>query len=172
MTTTTPLTSKDLLTARLSHVRGWLDTVLRRLMPEMLEWSPAPGMRTLAGQLVEIIAVEVPLVPYLREGYLLTEAEIEAIVGDAQNLDNLLHVLTTVRQGTLDYLNSLTEEELSAIVPSGNAWFGTLWLPAMPRAQHFLNIAEHEYYHVGQLISYLWCKGEEWEPSWFQETAS
>ena len=34
MTTTTPLTQKDLLTARLSHVRRWLDTVLRRLTPE------------------------------------------------------------------------------------------------------------------------------------------
>ena len=172
MTTTTPLTPKDLITARLSNVRRWLDTVLRRLTPELLEWSPAPGMRTIAGQLVEIIAVEAPLVPYLKTGHLLTEAEIEAIVGDAQNLNNLLHVLTEVRQRTLDYLNSLTEEELSEIVPSGDAWFGTLWLPAMPRAEHFLNIAEHEYYHVGQLITYLWCKGEEWEPSWFQPTAS
>ena len=172
MTATTPLTPKDLLKARLSNVRGWLETVLRRLTPELLEWSPAPGMRTIAGQLVEIIAVEAPLVPYLKVGYQLTEAEVEAIVGDAQDLTKLLLVLTQVRQGTLDYLNSLTEEELSEIVPSGNPWFGTLWLPAMPRSEHFLNIAEHEYYHVGQLISYLWYKGEEWEPSWFQQTAS
>lgn len=50
-----------------------------------MEWSPSPGMRTIAGQLVEIIAVEAPLVPYLKAGYLLTEAEVDAIVGDSQN---------------------------------------------------------------------------------------
>ncbi len=172
MTTTTPLTPTDLITARLSNVRGWLDTVLRRLTPESLEWSPAPGMRTVAGQLVEIIAIEAPLVPYLKTGHVLTEAEVEAIVGDAHNLNHLLQVLIAVRHNTLDYLKSLTQEELFEVVPSGEAWFGTLWLPAMPRAEHFLNIAEHEYYHVGQLISYLWYKGEEWEPSWFQPTAS
>ena len=172
MTTTTPLTPKDLLTARLSNVRRWLGTVLRRLTPEHLEWSPSPGMRTIAGQLVEIIEVEVPLVPYLKTGYYLTEAEVAAIVGDAHDLNHLLRVLTEVRQNTLDYLNSLTQEELSESVPSGDAWFGTLWLPAMPRAEHFLNMAEHEYYHVGQLITYLWCRGEEWEPGWFQQNAS
>ena len=129
-------------------------------------------MRTIAGQLVEIISVEAPLVPYLKTGYLLTEAEVDGIVGNSHNLNHLLHALTEVRQSTLDYLNSLSDPELSEIVPSGDPWFGTLWLPAMPRAEHFLNIAEHEYYHVGQLISYLWCKGEEWEASWFQHTAS
>jgi hypothetical protein len=151
----TLLTPKDLIIARLSNVRRWLDTVLRRLKPDLLEWSPVPGMRTIAGQLVEIIAVEASLVPYLKTGYHLTEAEVDAIVGDIQKLDNLLHVLTEVWQGTLNYINSVTNEELVQIVSSGNAWFGTLWFPAMPRSEHFLNIAEHEYYHVGQLISYL-----------------
>jgi len=28
-----------------------------------------------------------------------------------------------------------------------------LWLPAMPRAEHLLKIAEHEFYHVGNSSS-------------------
>ena len=126
-----------------------------------MDWAPAEGLRTVAGQLVEIIAVEVPLVPRLKQGKILTDPEIDAIIGDQHSLENLLRGLVDVRQNTIEYLDSLTDEELSEEVPSGQAWFGTLWLPAMPRAEHFLNIAEHEFYHVGQLISYLWCRGDD-----------
>lgn len=118
-------------------------------------------MRTAAGQLVEIISVEVPLVPRLKEGRQPSDAEVDAVIGDQHSLENLLGRLVEVRQTTLDYLDSLSDEELSEEIPSGGAWFGTLWLPSMPRAEHFLNIAEHEFYHVGQLISYLWCRGDD-----------
>ena len=126
-----------------------------------MEWAPAEGMRTVAGQLVEIIAVEVPLVPRLKEGRQPTDPEVDAIIGDQHSLENLRRALIDVRQSTLEYLDSLTDDELSEEVRSGEAWFGTLWLPTMPRAEHFLNIAEHEFYHVGQLISYLWCHGDD-----------
>jgi len=126
-----------------------------------MDWAPAEGMRTVAGQLVEIIEVEVPLVPRLKEGRQPDDAEITSIVGDQHSFENLKRALTDVRRGTLDFLDSLTDEQLSEEVPSGQAWFGTMWLPAMPRAEHFLNIAEHEFYHVGQLISYLWSRGDD-----------
>jgi uncharacterized damage-inducible protein DinB len=126
-----------------------------------MDWAPAEGMRTVAGQLVEILCVEVPLVPRLKEGHILSDPEVDAVIGDQHSLDNLLRTLIDVRARTLEYLDSLSDEELAEAVPSGQAWFGTMWLPAMPRAEHFLNIAEHEFYHVGQLISYMWCRGDD-----------
>lgn len=153
-------TQRALIKARMAHVRRWLDSVLRRLTPELMEWAPAEGMRTVAGQLAEIVEVEVPLVPRLKEGLQPSDPEIAAIVGE-HTLENLKRALVDVRNRTLEYLDSLTVEELAEEVPSGEAWFGTLWLPVMPRAEHFRNIAEHEFYHVGQLISYLWSRGDD-----------
>ena len=70
-------------------------------------------------------------------------------------------MLNDVRQGTLAFLDSLTDDELSEEIASGDQYYGTLWLPTMPRAEFFLNVAEHEFYHVGQLISYLWASGND-----------
>lgn len=160
-TTSPKQTQRELIKARKAHVRRWLDETTSRLTPDLMEWAPAKGMRTIAGQLVEIISVEACLVPHLREGRNLSDAEVDAVIGDQHSLESLLRTLIEVRSRTLDYLDSLTNEELAEEVPSGQAWFGTLWLPMMPRAEHFLNIAEHEFYHVGQLISYLWSRGDD-----------
>jgi uncharacterized damage-inducible protein DinB len=126
-----------------------------------MDWAPADDMRTVAGQLVEIIAVEAPLAPRLREGRQPTDEEVDVVIGDQHNLENLLQKLIDVRSTTLEYMDSLSDSELAEVIPSGQAWFGTMWLPEMPRAEHFLNIAEHEFYHTGQLISYLWCHGDD-----------
>jgi len=155
------LTQRELIKARLENARDWLDSALARLSPELMDWAPAEGMRTISGQLVEIISVEAPLVPRLKEGRMPTDAEFDAAIGDQHNLASLRRALVDVRRGTLEYLDSLTDDELAEEIPSGEAWFGTMWLPVMPRAEHFLNIAEHEFYHAGQLISYLWCRGDD-----------
>ncbi len=91
----------------------------------------------------------------------MTDSEVDAIIGDENDLEHLRRVLVDVRRGTLEYLDSLTDKQLSEEIPSGEAWFGTMWLPVMPRGEHFRNIAEHEFYHAGQLISYHWCHGDD-----------
>ena len=161
MNSTAEQTRHDLVKARLAMLIGWLDHVLNRVTPAIIDWAPADGMRTIGGQLVEVIAVEVPLVPRLRDGRQPSDAEVDDVVGDQHSLQNLKSKLISVRLDTLAYLDSLSDAELCEEVPSGQAWFGTLWLPNMPRAEHFLNIAEHEFYHAGQLISYLWTRGDD-----------
>jgi len=42
----------------------------------------------------------------------------------------------------------------------GKAWFGAFWQPELPHAEIFLNLAEHELYHVGQLTIYRWSRGD------------
>lgn len=144
----------------MAHVRKWLEMGCERLTPELANWAPNPGMRTVASQLVEIITVELPLVPLLREGKVLDDAEALSFVGDAHDLFNLQRKLEEVRLTTLEYLDSITSEELAEDVSREGPWFGTFWRSSMPRAEYFLNIAEHEFYHVGQIYSYLWCRGD------------
>jgi len=154
-------TRKALIKGRLAKVRRDLDQILDKISPDMLAWAPAEGMRTVSGQLAEIIVCELPLVSRLKEGKDISDAEADEIIGDAHSLDNLRSKLITVRQDTLDYLESLSEAELAEEVAYGGAWFGSFWKPELPRAELFLNISDHEYYHVGQLISYLWFRGDD-----------
>jgi uncharacterized damage-inducible protein DinB len=150
----------ELLKARLYLVRRDLEPIVARLSPELLEWAPAPNMRTLGGQIVEIVATEIQLVELLRTNRQLSDDEAATLIGDTTDLEVLQGALLTVRQQTLEYLDSLTPEELAEEVPFDGGWFASLMLPEVPRAEIFLNIADHEWYHVGQLTSYLWARGE------------
>jgi len=154
------MTRRALIKARFLKTREGLDEILARLTPELMEWAPADGMRTVAGQLAEIASVEVPLVPLLKHGRHLSESEVDAAMGDPHSFENLKRVLIDIRHQTHDYLDSLSEAELSHEVSCGRAWFGTLWMATLPRAEVFLNVTEHELYHVGQLTSYLWYRGD------------
>lgn len=152
---------RALIAARLNHVRGWLDSTLDHVPADIVDWAPREGMRTIGGQLVEIAWIEIPLVARLKGGGHPGEAAVEAMIGDQHSLENLRRVLTDVRRETLAYLDSITDEELWQEIPTVDAFYGTLWLPSMPRAEHIINVAEHEFYHVGQLISYLWARGDD-----------
>lgn len=150
----------ELLKARFRLVRRDLEPIVARLSPDSLDWAPALGMRTLGGQIVEIVATEIQLVELLRNDRQLSDPEAAALIGDITNLDVLRNALITVRRQTLEYLDSLTPEQLAEEIPFEGGWFASLMLPEVPRAEIFLNIADHEWYHVGQLTSYLWARGE------------
>lgn len=149
-----------LLKARLALVRRDLTPIVERLTPDLMHWAPAAGMRTVAGQLVEIVATEMQLIALLKEGRQISDEEAQAMLGDCADLDNLRRALKDVRDQTLLYLGSLSEADLAQEVPFEGGWFASLMLPTIPRAEVFLNIADHEWYHVGQLTSYLWARGE------------
>jgi uncharacterized damage-inducible protein DinB len=117
-------------------------------------------MRTVSGQLVEIIAVEAYLVPAMKEGRQLSDDEVAALVGDENSLVGLKKALAEVRARTLEYLETLSENELAEPVELPQ-WYGAYWPKGLPREEHFRNVAEHEFYHAGQLISYLWARGDD-----------
>jgi uncharacterized damage-inducible protein DinB len=154
-----------LLKARLTAIRRDLDEILVRLTPEILPWAPAQGMRTVSGQLVEIIATEIQLIACLKDQPWISDDEAAEMIGDCDNVDTLRKALVDLRRQTLEYLDSFTEAQLAEEVSFGAGWLGSLDLPTIPRAEVFLNIADHEWYHTGQLTSYLWSRGDnpyEW----------
>ena len=154
------MTQQEIITGRLKNARNWLGSVLPRITDEMLPTAPTEGMRTFAGQLVEIIEVEAQLGPVLTSGKTLSDEELAALIGDVTTLDGLKRALTEVREGTLAYLQTLSEADLAEeiIVPQ---FYGAYWPKPGPRGEHFRNVAEHEFYHVGQLISYCWARGDD-----------
>ena len=61
-------TRHQLVEARLKTARYDMGQILPRITPDMLDWAPAPGVRTVSGQLVEVAATELQLITRLRDG--------------------------------------------------------------------------------------------------------
>jgi hypothetical protein len=150
-----------LLTARLAIVREDLDEVIGRLSDELLPWAPSPGMRTIGGQLEEIAGTEVQAMAWLTERRHIPYNEAMEFGERRSSLRGLTGILAEVREGTLAHLNSLSTAELEESVPFPDGWFEGLRLPHCPRAEAFRSLAMHEWYHVGQLVSYLWARGDD-----------
>lgn len=152
---------KTLLRSRLAVVRRDLNQVVAHISPDMLDWAPSSGMRTVAGQILEIVGTEFQLIGLLKEGRLISDPEANEIIGDTTNLANLQRAMIDVRRATLEYLDTLSDADLAREVPFNGGWFGSLTLETIPRAEVFVNVSDHEWYHVGQLISYLWFRGDD-----------
>lgn len=153
------------LKARLAFVRRDFDEVLGRISEDMLDWAPAEGMRTIGGQLIEVAITEIQITSNLREGLRLSDEEATALLGDTADLGNLKRQLKEIRERTLAFLDTFSEEALAEEIPFDGGWMASLRLPVIPRAEIFVNIAGHEWYHTGQLTSYLWTRGDhpyEW----------
>lgn len=149
----------ELLTMRLAIVREDLEEVLTRLNEEMMSWAPREGMRTIGGQLVEIAGTELQIVIWMREE---RQASYEEVTNfGEQSLAGMKEILQSVRGETLSYMNSLSEDGLTDPAPFPERWFESLRLSHAPRAEAFRSIAAHEWYHTGQLVSYLWARGDD-----------
>ena len=153
-------TPRELLLARLSTTRAALDEVLEHLEPAQMTWAPKAGMRTIAGQLVEIAATEYQILERLKTGQFVSDDEVRALIGDYENFDRLKEILAEVRASTLAYLGGLSDAELGEAVPI-LGWHESIGLPETPRVEIFVSVCQHESYHTGQLVSYLWAHGDD-----------
>jgi len=154
-------TEKELVQARLSFVRRDLDEILQHLGQEMMGWAPGEGVRTIASQLVEIGSNEFMTMACMCEGKHLSWEEAEAPFGDGESFEKIKEMLASVRQDTLKALDSYTEEQLKEPVTVKLAWYASIGLPQVPRSEIFKSIAQHESYHVAQLVTYLWIRGDD-----------
>jgi len=152
---------KELIRARLAFVRRDLDEVLGRLSDDLLKWAPAQGVRPVDDQLLEIGMNEVMSVALLRDGKTLTHAEAEATLPYDGTLSSLVKMLHDVRESTLAFIDSLSEEQLAEAVAARNPWFASFGLPKVPVYDALTSIALHEQYHLAQLITYLWTRGDD-----------
>ena len=146
--------------ARFSFVRQDLDEVLARLKDSDLLWSPAEGMRTIADQLLEIANKEKEVLVWLQVGTWLDDGD-DAFDLSSATVDGIRVTLSSLRVQTFAYIDSLTEAQLDELVPCAEGWWEALRLTACPRGEILRNIAAHEWYHTGQLLTYLWMRGDD-----------
>jgi len=148
------------LEARLNLVRRDLDEAVSRLDNVEMDWAPAPGMRTIGGQLLEIAATEHQVQLILKTGQVTSYLEVHRAL-EKQSLAEYKDLLAAIRAETLDYLRSLSEADLQARIAMPLEYSESLGMDDVPREEVFRSIAQHEGYHVGQLVSYLWARGDD-----------
>lgn len=153
-------TQRDLVLARISHTRAALNEVIDHLTQDMMSWAPRSGMRTVAGQLVEIAATELQILARLNEGRFVSDDEVRDQIGAHEDFETLKAFLSQVRSATVATIAGLTDEELAEAVDI-QGWHESIGLPRTPRTEIFISVAQHESYHTGQLVSYLWAKGDD-----------
>jgi uncharacterized damage-inducible protein DinB len=151
----------DRLKARLRLVREDLHEVMGRLQDADLAFAPAEGMRTIGGQLAEIAGTERQIMAWLRDGERIPFQEANDFGAQGSSLAGMSRALEEVRSATLAYLDSLSDEELKMPVKMPKGWFESLGAEAVPPSEVFRSIAQHEWYHVGQLVSYQWFRGDD-----------
>lgn len=155
-------TTHELLVARFGTVRKSLDEVMSRLTDDLLEWSPATGMRTVGGQLFEIVGKEVELLEFAKAKGRDEWNEIDSFGEGEKTVAGWRAIVDTVRGDTLAYLGSLSDADLGELVAFPvEGWWEGLYLTAVPMHEIFRNIATHEWYHTGQLVTYLWRRGDD-----------
>lgn len=151
---------KELLRAQLDSVRSDLVETYPHLTDELLPWAPAEGMRTVQGQFVEMISTERAITDRLRGVASGNPDEEDAPLWAAKTVADLIALLDQTRALTHQLLDQTAEEELEAKVQVSQGFAGYLQLETVTAAALFSFIARHESYHAGQLVSYLWARGD------------
>src|ERR1700722_5039658 len=105
-------TLHELVLAQLSWTRRGLDEVFGRLSQGMMTWAPRSGMRTVAGQLVEIAGTELQVVARLKDGRFVSDDQVREVIGAHEDLGRLKEFLAETRADTLAYLANLSDAEL------------------------------------------------------------
>jgi uncharacterized damage-inducible protein DinB len=145
--------------AHLNAVRRDLDQVVERLSDADLRWRPALGMPTIADILLEILNKETETIGWIEAGVWPDDAA-DSFEAESALLEEIRVKMAAIRGDTFAYIDGKTEEELQRLVHNPNRWNEGFHLPECPLSEVLRFIASHEWYHTGQLVSYLWLRGD------------
>ena len=156
--------TSDFLVARLAVTRADLKDVLDHLTEDCLRWKPAPGMHSVGDLLCEIARKDMEIIGWLRNGE-WPDDEPDPFDPETATLAEMKAGLDHTRIQTLNYINQQTDEQLEELITLPERWWEALRLLECPKSEMIRNISAHEWYHTGQLITYLWSQGQnpnEW----------
>lgn len=150
----------ELLSARLKNVRRDLEEALDQALVFPLTTAPGPGVRTLEGQIQEIIATESNAQDLIRGHPLRDYATLETGAKRA-SWSEYRDLLDRAREETEAILRSFSLGDLENEVDVPRGFSESLGLRSVPRAEIFRSIAAHEWYHTGQIVTTLWAAGRD-----------
>ena len=146
------------LLANLADIRKELTETVAPVADSELGWAPGTGMKSYRDILQEIGTMEKLCAHWLSTGDLL-DWNMAGYVPGATTAAALSE-LAGIREETTRYLESVSEEKLETPVPVPAMWQQYMGTEIEPE-EVVRWIAQHEYYHLGQLISYRWIQGHD-----------
>ena len=152
---------RDRFRANLNEVREELRTEVSKFSDSELDWSPAPdhGMKSVRAILSEVAAMEGQCSSILLHGKEEDWEVVDNQFKEVKSIREALELLDAKRAETIQYLDTDPHSDLQTRVRLPDSWeqyFGTVWVEAEELISWILR---HEYYHLGQLVIYLWQTG-------------
>lgn len=116
-------------------------------------------MRTAGGLIQEIASTEQHTIQFLTEG---NPGDYGSLFDSnlGESWEDYLRLLKEARDRTLAWLETWNEKALAEELRLPKGW-DEMGFATLPRSELILNIAAHEAYHTGQLVSYLWTSGSD-----------
>lgn len=142
----------------LAEVRKELIETVKDITDEEFGWAPREGMKTYRALLQEIGTMEKLTNSWLTTGQILAWDMPAYVSGDS--VQAALADLDSIRFATNSYLESATEDKLQTPIAVPQDW-QQYWGPEMEPEEAFRWIVMHEYYHLGQIVSYRWIQGHD-----------
>jgi len=151
---------RERLIQELDGIRKELSGEVQRLKPEEFDWAPGPDMKSFRALLQEIGTMEKVCVGWFIHRAVLDWKDAENSLGlNGSEPGAAIDALGRVRGETHSYLNACTEEQLQTPVSLPEEWH-VYWGPTIEPEEVIRWVARHEYYHLGQLITYRWILGD------------
>ena len=145
------------LQSEFDEIRSELIDVVSPLTPEEFEWAPREDMKNIRSLLREIGAEEKETSFCLIEKVRMDREE--DIVWSGDDIQSTLADLASIRIDTLEYLDNVEEQELQLPNVLPEAWQSALGKKSMEPEELLRRVIRHEYYHLGQIITYKWILG-------------
>lgn len=155
---------KDRLLYDLNEVRKELSEEVAKLKPEEFNYAPKEDMKSCKALLQEIGTMEKICITWVTKQQMLEWDTAASWTGDDANA--IIADLSAIRGETLAYLAASTEGSLQAGAPVPDVWKQYMPFEAIEPEEMIRWVTRHEYYHLGQLISYRWILGDNpYKPS-------
>ena len=142
----------------LAEVRKELVDTVKDISDEEFGWAPREGMKSYRALLQEIGTMEKLCDSWLTTGNILPWDMPAYVNGDSAG--TALADLESIRSGSSAILAKATEEQLQTPVGVPEDW-QQYWGAEIEPEEAVRWIVLHEYYHLGQIISYRWIQGHD-----------
>ena len=146
------------LLRNLDDVRKEFVETVSSIKDEEMDYAPAQGMKSYRALFQEIGTMEKLCTSWLAEENFL-EWDMSAYA-PSKTLQSGLSELDSIRAETKAYLDSASEEKLETAIDVPGPWQQYMGTQVEPE-EVVRWIAQHEYYHLGQIISYRWIQGHD-----------
>lgn len=153
-----PRTIRERLQFEMNRMRRELLTEIEGIGLDGLDFKPEPSMKSYAKIIYEIGWMEAETAAMILRGEIQDENVSMARIRQAPP-SALLEDLAEVRAELMAWLDQASEEELESTVSLPDGWEKFYGTTQIERSELFRWLARHEYYHIGQIISYRWIQG-------------